>query len=505
MKTCDSAKFIDKIQGCWFGKAIGGGFGTPFEGTPDAMHLAPEELVLDPGPNDDLEMQLLWLVQAEKYGASLDASRLAEAWKNHIGYGMDEYGVALRNLRRGVEPPYSGYADNAFFGDGMGAVIRSELWSCLSPGKPEQAAWFASQDATVDHFGDGVWGEILLAAAGSIAIVNDDPAAALRDALAFLPPESRVAQAVRFVFDLCESGVPQEELRGRIMEKFGHWNFTDCVMNLAFITAGILVGGGDFDRTVTFCINCGKDTDCTAASSAALLGLAGGTAAIPQKYRDILDDRIAVSDFLETLTILPRSLQELKRRIFTLAERLESELESTGRELRCSYRPLTEDVSHLLPHSSFWVFTGISAADAERIEAELRAAGPGANLYPERRRDFAGTILDLSEYSDQLHDIHCFTFARCAASHPDGLVMCASNAGSTLWIDGRMHHNYQGRLKIVPAFHRTEGGSTFGFPLEANRPYLMRIQLRFPPRDAHLTVALGEKRGFYLDDYTLTV
>lgn len=112
----------------------------------------------------------------------------------------------MRNQRRGLEPPLSGYVDNSSFGDGMGATIRSEIWSCLSPGKPRQAACFTAQDAMVDHYGDGVWGEMYMAAAGSIAIAVNDPVAALKGALEVIPADSQVARAVNYVFALARGG-----------------------------------------------------------------------------------------------------------------------------------------------------------------------------------------------------------------------------------------------------------------------------------------------------------
>src|SRR6185312_12748320 len=50
-------------------------------------------------------------------------------------------------------------------------------------------------------------------------------------------------------------------------------NFTDVVMNLAFTVLAWLAGEGDFGRTVCIATNCGKDTDCTAATAGALMGI----------------------------------------------------------------------------------------------------------------------------------------------------------------------------------------------------------------------------------------
>lgn len=217
----------------------------------------------------------------------------------------------MRNLRRGFEPPLSGYVDNSSFGDGMGATIRSEIWSCLSPGKPRQAACFTAQDAMVDHYGDGIWGEMYMAAAGSIAIAVNDPVAALKGALEVIPADSQVARAVNYVFALHAAETPAGELRELILGRFGSHNFTCCYMNIAFLVAAVLYGQGDFIRTITMCINFGKDTDCTAAGCGALLGLAYGCGIFPARWREALPDRITVSDFLMELEELPKNPERL--------------------------------------------------------------------------------------------------------------------------------------------------------------------------------------------------
>lgn len=497
--------FADKVTACWIGKSLGGGLGAPYEGVPYRLNLTEKELFLDLGPNDDLELQLLWLICAEKYAGRLTSAHLAEAWREHIKYGMDEYGVAVRNLRRGLEPPLSGYVDNSSFGDGMGATIRSEIWSCLSPGKPRQAACFAAQDAMVDHYGDGVWGEMYMAAAGSIAIAVNDPVAALKGALEVIPADSQVARAVNYVFALHAAETPAGELRELILGRFGSHNFTCCYMNIAFLVAAVLYGQGDFIRTITMCINFGKDTDCTAAGCGALLGLAYGCGIFPARWREALPDRITVSDFLMELEELPKTLSDCTARVIALAGKISRELRQENRELSFAYQSPRQDVAQWLPKSGYLVFNDIDEAEAGRIERELLEAGPGSALYREHRREFAGTVLELTPHLREFKPLHLYTFLRTRENHPDGLLMCCSNMGLTLWSDGRMMLNYHGRELMIPAFHRTGGGATFGFPFEAERPYLVHIRLLFARRGTRLVLGAGETRGFYLDDYALEV
>ena len=58
--------YRDKIKGCWLGKNIGGTFGAPLEGKScmefDRFYdFYLQDLTGEPVPNDDLDLQLVWL------------------------------------------------------------------------------------------------------------------------------------------------------------------------------------------------------------------------------------------------------------------------------------------------------------------------------------------------------------------------------------------------------------------------------------------------------------
>jgi len=156
----DRKEYRDRIYGCWLGKNIGGTIGGPFEGNKDFLDLparVPSEMLA----NDDLDLQLVWLDVLRKKGIKITSQDLAEGWLNNITYPFDEYVVAIANLKSGLRPPVTGYYDN-WFRNGMGASIRSEIWACIAPGMPEAAGWYAWQDAQVDHWDEGVYGEVFL-------------------------------------------------------------------------------------------------------------------------------------------------------------------------------------------------------------------------------------------------------------------------------------------------------------------------------------------------------
>lgn len=484
MKLIDKIK--DKSYACWLGKTIAGGLGAPFEGNPYSPNLKSEDLVLDTGPNDDLELQLLWLTYAEKYGLNLDSEKLSDAWLNVIKYGMDEYGVAIWNLRRGLKPPETGFIDN-FFTNGMGAAIRSEVWACLCPGKPKVAAYFAMCDASIDHCGEGVWAEIFLAAAESSAFYTNSIEDALNDGLKHIPIESRIYKAVKYVMDLYASGANLKKAGELVMREFGNHNFTDAVMNLSFVAVALLYGEGDFEKTVLMAINFGYDTDCTAATSGALLGILYGSEAIPYKWREIVSDQITVSDFLQDLSI-PKTITGMTERTFLLAEKLKDDLEM-GKKFP-SYTPIVE-MKYPFPAYEWRIISGYTEAEVNEILENGKLNEVGVI------KKFDGIHMNLEEFTKDNNSIDLFTNVIVESDMELQLMVC-SETGMTTWLDGKRIINQHNRRKPIPAFHRVEGGASVLVSLNSGKKHSLRIRLIFCRPPLTLTVALADMKNQYI-------
>ena len=138
--------YYDKVYACWLGKNCGGTLGTPLErmyGSEEMFDVWWYPQLQEGGmPNDDLEIQLIWLKALEELGPDITARDLAEYWLDCIQYNFDEYGLHKTNLRLGLLPPISGYYNN-WFKNCMGCPIRSEIWACIAPGRPDLAAKYA--------------------------------------------------------------------------------------------------------------------------------------------------------------------------------------------------------------------------------------------------------------------------------------------------------------------------------------------------------------------------
>ena len=165
---------MKKVLGCWIGKSIGGTLGAPFEWKRQFNDVSfyTQDLQGDPLPNDDLDIQLLWLIALEEQGIDIDGKVLGEYFLLYVTPHWGEYGMGKINMRAGLQPPLSGMHNNPLK-DSCGAFIRSEIWACIAPCWPEVAVRYAYEDAIIDHGdGEGTFAEVFCAALESAASIR---------------------------------------------------------------------------------------------------------------------------------------------------------------------------------------------------------------------------------------------------------------------------------------------------------------------------------------------
>ena len=322
--TFNATAYRDKVYACWMGKNIGGTMGTPFENKVGPLsvtgYTTPKG---EPLPNDDLDLQLVWLRAMEEVGpGQLSPNHLAWYWTRYIYPDWNEYGISKNNLKMGFLPPMSGELGNKSWRNSNGAWIRSEIWACLAPGCPDIAVKYAVMDACVDHgLAEGTVAEIFTAALESVAFVETDIRAAIERALSYIPEDSRVAQTVRLVMERYDAGAPWSETRQAVVDFNGDWGAFQAPGNLGYVVMGLLYGEGDFLRSLLSAINCGDDTDCTAATVGAFLGILHGTAGIPADLAEYIGDRIltmSIDRSSDWAKIFPETCTDLSYRVARL-------------------------------------------------------------------------------------------------------------------------------------------------------------------------------------------
>ncbi|WFB36097.1 ADP-ribosylglycohydrolase family protein [Kiritimatiellota bacterium B12222] len=493
-----SIDLADKIYACWAGKAVGGTIGMPYEGCPGPIELPPPASPDVMVANDDLDLQLLWVWIMEEHGSSVRSRHLAQAAAEHYACYPDEYGVARWNTARGLLPPVTGQLNNAFE-NGMGAAIRSEIWACVAPGRPELAAALAREDALMDHAGDGVEAARFLAAFESALFTSSDLQSALRTALDLLPEVSKLRQALDQICMLYVEGRSAETAQKYTQRHYGSANFTDVVMNLSFILVGLLWGKGDPLQSIFLAVSCGADTDCTGATCGAILGLLHGTEGLPEAWRKVIQAPLVMDPSLRELP-LPQSIKELTLRTLKLqqtwslheGERLESPTATLGE--------LPDDIHQWL------VLKPSASALSDGGEDLWSQAVQDPASFHKYRYTASGIHLKFQElgfHPGEVVDLLTWIEPGCVGATR---LMCCADSGIMAWMDGKLLVNDHSRLPRIPAFHRTVGGATVPVDMVEGERHLLHVRLWIGVvGDGGVTVAVGHEDGRYVHPVSFTI
>ncbi len=324
----DESRLRDAIGAAWLGRIAGCNIGKPVEmGThwtsdhiqdylerADAYPLRDYFPVLDPMPagfelrdnwpqttrgrvngsarDDDIDYPILALHLLETHGSALKPEHVGDAWTTL--FPLKQVYTAERaayvNLAAGLTPPEVATFRNPYR-EWIGAQIRGDVYGYVFPGDPWAAAALAFQDATLSHVANGVYGEMWAAALVSAAFVADDARTAIDSSLQVVPPQSRLAEAIRDVLAMYDQGLDWDQALKRIQDGYGHYSWVHTINNAALVVAGLLWGSGDYLQSVAFTVMGGWDTDSNGATAGSVAGILAGTAGLPEHIIEPLHDR----------------------------------------------------------------------------------------------------------------------------------------------------------------------------------------------------------------------
>jgi ADP-ribosylglycohydrolase len=401
-------------------------------------------------------LQLVWLHLVENADNSLTQADFARAWLNHIHYMWDEYGRCRWNLRRGVSAENVGTFENPFHA-GMGASIRSEIWACLFPGDPDSAAYYAALDASLDHGTEGIAGEVLFAVMQSEVFAGNNLEDAVTLAMRYIPADSETARAVEFIRDSDLDGVTAWDCWKELLARHGNENFTHAPLNVALTIWALRYGAGDFEKSILLAVNGGYDTDCTAATAGATIGLIVGAEGISSRWSAPIGNGVFIGPGIRGISA-PSTLTELTARTAALIGKLERKTwdgsiwEETLRTVRFADLPGTISLAPADEnHPVEW-------ANGE-LPAEVKAAG--------------GARWTWQAGSDEPREIACL-----------------AQEGARLFIDDKLIIECPAGLPYIPAIHRTPAGSRIRVnPGVGTHKVRLELNRRDPSQEASVILA----------------
>ncbi|WP_109782299.1 ADP-ribosylglycohydrolase family protein [Streptomyces sp. CG 926] len=334
-RTGPEAALRTRLEAAWVGRAVGCLLGKPVEKLPlagiralaraagnwplddwfTARGVPPEVLAAYPWnrrsaptslaenidgmpEDDDLNYPLLGLLLLQRHGKGFTTADVARLWLDELPAGrtFTAERIAYRNLLLGLEPPATATHHNPFR-EWIGALIRADVHGWTNPGDPAAAAAQAYRDAALTHTGNGVYAALFVAAATATAATGrSDVHTALRTGLAFVPPRSRLAEAVRFGIRAAGQEADFDLVVDRLHARYGHYHWVHAVPNTALIAAALTHADGDFTRSVCGAVSGGWDTDSNGATAGALAGLLTGSPDdIPHRWTAPLENRLATT------------------------------------------------------------------------------------------------------------------------------------------------------------------------------------------------------------------
>ncbi|CAM2932202.1 ADP-ribosylglycohydrolase family protein [Hathewaya histolytica] len=290
-------KFYNKLKAAWVYQICAGALGTAIEGyTSEQLKNKFGEIneyVRKPNTfNDDITYEIAFLKAFEKKGYSIKSKDIAKEWVGLIPSGWSAEDIALKNIRMGIFPPYSGYLNNPYR-EWIGAQMRGVVCGFVAPGDPYMAAKLAYYDGEVSHHNNGIMGEIFNAVMTSLAFVENDIKEILKLAVNTIPSDSEYYSVVNHALELCMEKESWQECWSICEEKYKTYNWIHAYPNAAAEVIALWFGNLDFDKTMNIISMEGQDVDCNAAQIASIIGIINGLEGIDyEKWVSPIGDEI---------------------------------------------------------------------------------------------------------------------------------------------------------------------------------------------------------------------
>ena len=336
-KDMKTNRLLDKVYGALIGAAIGDAMGGPVEGFSYAdiekeygtvdrlLPYHPNIPIAVHGPfdlcagayTDDSRMSKIFAQAIVKKGASINSRDIAKAY-------IEYYFHAKNDLERGFIDEYyhkAIYMDKKEIFGGQptnGAVMGIAPFGVITPCNPCKAHDDAFE-AMFMTVGYARYAASMAAAAISSAmkesadyrVVVSDMLEAVHRHNSFVEgagwsecpmygyigrkPEYLVEDGIRVAEKYTDAASMREELYQTVVQEF----FADGAESLAIAMSFFWQAKGDFIRSVTGCVNFGRDNDSSAGIAGAIAGALNGAGAIPQEWVELVETVNEGPTFLE--------------------------------------------------------------------------------------------------------------------------------------------------------------------------------------------------------------
>ena len=241
--------------------------------------------------DDDVTYVILSLLIMERYGKDFTTADVGEYWKSYLPIACTAELAALNNLKAGVPAERAALIDNPY-AQWIGALIRADGFGYACAGDPRKAAALAYRDAYLTHRRNGIYGEMLFAAAIAAAFTVDDALEAIRIGLNEIPKTSALYRDVTWALETAPTLRDFRHARQLVDEHFPGMSCVHTNNNACLMVFALALGKGDLSKTISTAVGMGLDNDCTAATCGSITGAICGMAGVEEKWYAPFHDRV---------------------------------------------------------------------------------------------------------------------------------------------------------------------------------------------------------------------
>lgn len=241
--------------------------------------------------DDDVTYVILSLLIMERYGKDFTTADVGEYWKSYLPIACTAELAALNNLKAGVPAERAALIDNPY-AQWIGALIRADGFGYACAGNPRKAAALAYRDAYLTHRRNGIYGEMLFAAAIAAAFTVDDALEAVRIGLNEIPKTSALYRDVTWALETAPTLRDFRHARQLVDEHFPGMSCVHTNNNACLMVFALALGKGDLSKTISTAVGMGLDNDCTAATYGSITGAICGMAGVEEKWYAPFHDRV---------------------------------------------------------------------------------------------------------------------------------------------------------------------------------------------------------------------
>jgi poly(ADP-ribose) glycohydrolase ARH3 len=281
---------IDRFKGCLLGLALGDALGAPFEGS---YHGSSPVLSVDLPEvlryTDDTEMAIgvtESLISSVGFNPDDMALKFVDNYHSYRGYGPGTTAI-LNMIRRGVS---WGEANKKMFVNGSfgnGAAMRVAPLGLFYSNDAERLRKVVEEASSITHSHPlGKEGAVILAYAISLILIFGDKLQTFQflDKLISFTCLEEYSEKLRSIKGLL---LKQESIESVITTLGNSVLAHESVPTALY---AFLCYGGEFKKTLEFCISLGGDTDTIGAMAGALSGCLIGTEFLPNDWLCKLED-----------------------------------------------------------------------------------------------------------------------------------------------------------------------------------------------------------------------